>query len=115
MLRLKNENKKYGSFIYSITRIYKDFFKNTLHSDGIVDVGAAAILYMIDPTIFKFRKGPVRVVTEGMAIGQTIMPNLEFQLQLPAWKGKPLVSAAFEVDAERYLKYYEAIMTGKQR
>jgi inosine-uridine nucleoside N-ribohydrolase len=115
LLRIKNENKKYGSFIYSITRIYKNFYKNALHSDGIVDIGAAAILYMIDPTIYKFRKGPVRVVTEGMAIGQTIMPNLEFQMQLPQWKGKPLVSAAFEVDAKRYLKHYESIMVGKQQ
>jgi inosine-uridine nucleoside N-ribohydrolase len=115
LLRIKNENRKYGPFIYAITRVYREFYKNFLHSEGIVDIGAAAILYMVDPTIFKFKEGPVRVVTEGIAIGQTIMPNLEFQLQSPAWKGKPLVSAAFEMDGERYLKYYTEIMTGKKQ
>jgi inosine-uridine nucleoside N-ribohydrolase len=113
LLRIKNENLKYGPFIYAITRVYREFYKNVLHSEGIVDIGAAAILYMIDPTIFKFRKGPVRVVTEGIAIGQTIMPALEFQSQLEPWRGKPLVSAAFEVDTERYLKHYTEVMTGK--
>ena len=114
LLRIKNENLKYGPFIYAITRVYREFYKNVLHSEGIVDIGAAAILYMIDPTIFKFKEGPVRVVTEGIAIGQTIMPALEFQAQSEPWRGKPLVSAAFEVDAERYLKYYTEIMTGKR-
>jgi len=117
LLRIKEKNLRFGAFIYSITRGYRDFQMNALHSAGIIDFGASAILYMIDPTIFKFKKGPVRVVTEGIAIGQTIMPNLEFQIQIDpvTWKGKPLVSAAFEVDAERYLKLYEAIMVGKQR
>ena len=114
LLRIKNQNSKYGSFIYSITRFYRDFYKNALHIDGINDLGSSAILYMVDSSIFKFKQGPVRVVTEGIAMGQTIMPNLEFQLQLPAWQGKPLVSAAFDVDVGRFLKYYEAIMEGKQ-
>jgi inosine-uridine nucleoside N-ribohydrolase len=72
---------------------------------------------MIDPTIFNFKKGPVRVVTEGIAIGQIIMPNLEFQIQIDplTWKGKPLVSAAFEVNAERFLKQYEVTMLGIQQ
>lgn len=115
LLRIKNENPKYGPFIYAITRVYCEFYKNVLHSEGIVDIDAAAILYMIDPTIFKFKEGPVRVVTEGMAIGQTIMPALEFHSKLEPWRGKPSVSAAFKVDTERYLKLYEATMVGNQK
>jgi inosine-uridine nucleoside N-ribohydrolase len=115
LLRIKNENPKYGSFIYSISRVTREFQMNALHSDGIIDIGASPILYLIDPTIFKFMKGPVRVVIEGIAIGQTIMPAYEFQLQIdPSWKERPLVTAAYEVDVERFLKYYEAIMKGKQ-
>jgi inosine-uridine nucleoside N-ribohydrolase len=117
LLRIKNKNPKYGSFIYSITRGYRDFQMAALHSEGIIDIGAAAIIYMIDPTVFKFKQGPVRVVTEGIAIGQTMMPAYDFQIQIDpsTWKGKPLVSAAFEVDVERFLKYYEATMVGKQK
>jgi inosine-uridine nucleoside N-ribohydrolase len=56
MLRIKEKNPKYGKFLYSITRGYRDFQMNALHSAGIIDIGASAILYMIDPTIFKLRR-----------------------------------------------------------
>ena len=117
LLRIKNENAKYGTFIYSITRFMRDFQKNNFHFDGITDPGSMVILYMIDSSMLKFMKGPVRVVTEGIAMGQTIMPVYDFQIQLDpqTWKGKPIVSAAYDVDVKRFLKYYEAIMLGKQR
>jgi inosine-uridine nucleoside N-ribohydrolase len=113
---IKERNPKYGPFIYAITRFYRDFQMNALQSKGIIDIGAAGILYLIDPTIFKFKKGPVRVVTEGIAIGQTIMPAYDFQIQInpSMFKGRPLVTAAFEVDVDRFLKYYEEIMVGKK-
>jgi hypothetical protein len=49
----------------------------------------SAIMFLIDPTIFTIRKGPVRVVTEGIAIGETIMPAYAYQLELPPWRGRP--------------------------
>lgn len=115
LLRIKNENLKYGPFIYSISRFTRDFQMKALHINGFRDFGAAAIVYIVDSSVFKFRKGPVRVVTEGIAIGQTIMPTLEFHWQQDPWRGKPSVSAAIDVDVERYLKYYEAIMKGTQK
>lgn len=113
--RTKSKNQTFGPFIYSISRLTREFQMKALHSDGLVDIGASAILYMIDPTIFKFRKGPVKVVTEGIAIGQTIMPAYDFQLQRdPSWKKRPLVTAAYEVDVKRFLEHYEAVMVGTQ-
>ena len=113
MERIKNENPKYGPFVYSISREYRDFQMKLFDTEGMIDIGAAAILYLLDSSLFKYKKGPVRVVTDGIARGQTIMPAYAFQSQLPEWKGKPDVSAASEVDAERYLKDYEAIMRWK--
>jgi inosine-uridine nucleoside N-ribohydrolase len=67
-------------------------------------------MYLIDSTLFKLTKGPVRVVTDGIAIGQTIMPAYDYQLQLAPWKDKPLVNAAIGVDADRFLKVFESVM-----
>lgn len=114
MLRIKNENPKYRPFIYAITRLMRGFEMKTLHTEGLVDPGGAAFLYLIDPTIFKFTKGPVRVVSDGIARGQTIMPAYEFQFGDPLFKNRPFISVATEVDAQRYLKYYENIMIGKR-
>jgi inosine-uridine nucleoside N-ribohydrolase len=101
--------------VYAITRFLLDFHRNFLKIDGINVHDASAIMYLTEPSIYKFRQGPVRVVTEGIAIGQTIMPVYDFQIELDpsTWKGKPLVSAAHEVDVERYLKTFEAVMVQK--
>jgi inosine-uridine nucleoside N-ribohydrolase len=115
LLRISNKNAKYGPFVYAITRFLLDFHRSFLKVDGINVHDASAIMYLIDPSIYKFRQGPVRVVTEGIAIGQTIMPVYDFQIEMDpsTWKAKPLVSAAHEVDVERYLKTFEAVMVQK--
>lgn len=71
-------------------------------------------MYLIDSTLFKLKTGPVRVVTDGIAIGETIMPAYDYQLQLQPWMGKPFINAAVDVDAERFLKTYESVMEKKR-
>ena len=67
-------------------------------------------MYLIDPTLFRLTRGPVRVVSDGIAIGQTIMPAYDYQLQLAPWKNKPFVNAAVGVDTDRLLKVFESVM-----
>ncbi len=91
LLRIKEKNKQYGPFIFATTRFYLNFHKVSDHlEDGFYVHDASAVMYLIDSTIFKLAKGPVRVVTDGIAIGQTIMPAYDYQLQLLPWKDKPL-------------------------
>jgi len=111
LLRVKNKNKQYGSFIFAITRFYLNFYKTVNHLKGGFYVhDPSAVMYLIDPTLFQLIKGPIRVVTDGIAIGQTIMPAYDYQLQLGPWKDKPFVNAAIGVDADRFLKVFEAVM-----
>lgn len=70
----------------------------------------SAVMYLIDSSLFNLTKGPVRVVTDGIAIGQTIMPAYDYQLQLAPWKDKPFVNAAIDVDTGKFLKLFESIM-----
>ena len=112
--RIKNKNTKYGPFLFSITRFYLDFHKNVNHIKGGFYVhDPSAVMYLIDSSIFGVKKGPVRVVSEGIAIGQTIMPAYDYQLQLQPWAGKPFITAAVDVDVERFLKTFESIMVQK--
>lgn len=114
LLRIKNKNKRYGQFIFSITRFYLDFYKNVNHLTGGFYVhDPSAVMYLIDSSLFKLVKGPVRVVTDGIAIGETIMPAYDYQLQLLPWKGNPFINAAVEVDGKRFLEDYESIMEKK--
>src|SRR5205085_1799582 len=111
MSRIKNGNRRYGAFIFSVTRFTFNFFQNVLHSkEGPSAYDPSAVMYLVDSSLFTMKKGPVRVVTTGIASGETIMPVNPGHLQLPAWSGKPFVTAAMDVDAERFLKKYESIM-----
>jgi purine nucleosidase len=110
--RVKDQNDRYGPFIWSVNRFYMDFHKNM----GGVEGGAyvhdpSAIMYLIDPSLFRVRTGPVRVVTEGIAIGETIMPAYDYQLELTPWRGRPAVTTATDVDVQRFLDTFEAVMT----
>ena len=116
LLRIKNGNSRYGTFLFSITRFYMNFHKNVNHIEGGFYVhDPSAVMYLIDSTVFKMKRGPVRVVSEGIAIGQTIMPAYDYQLELPAWKDKPFVTAAVDVDVDRFLQRFKTIMTQQQR
>ena len=77
--RVKDRNNRSGPFIWSITRFYMDFHKTMNHVEGGIYVhDPSAIMSIIDPSLFTVRTGAVRVVTEGIAIGETIMPAYQY-------------------------------------
>lgn len=112
--RIRANNDRYGRFVWSISRFYMDFHKNVNHVEGGFYVhDPSAVMYLIDPGLFTMRKGPVRVVREGITIGETIMPAYDYQLELPPWRGKPGVTTATDVDVARFLATFESVMTRK--
>ena len=113
--RVKARNERYGPFIYSISRFYADFHRKRQVTGGSYVHDPSAVVYLIEPGIFEVKEGPMRVVCEGIAIGQTIMAAYDYQFQLPPWKDQPLVKAAVAVDRERFRKTIESIMVGSYR
>src|SRR5262249_36923165 len=97
--RVKAQNKTFGPFIWSISRFYADFHRQEHITGGIYPHDPSAVVYLAEPKIFEIKQGPVRVVCDGLAIGQTIMAAYDYQFQLPAWRDKPLVTAAVTVDS----------------
>src|SRR5438045_3995819 len=67
------------------------------------------VMFLIDPSLFTTRTGPVRVVTERIAIGETIMPAYDYQLDPPPWRGRPVVTTATDVNAARFLQTFETV------
>jgi inosine-uridine nucleoside N-ribohydrolase len=113
--RVKAGNERYGPFIYSITRFYADFHQKGGVTGGFYVHDPSAVVYLIEPGIFEVKEGPVRVVCEGIAIGQTIMAAYAYQFEFPPWKDKPMVKAAVAVDAARFQKTIESLMMGNRR
>ena len=107
---LQGRGGKVGDFFWQISRHYQGFYQSVAGIEGIYCHDASAVVYAIDPTVFTTRSGPVRVVTEGLAIGQTIQDHRYLgHTGATAWSGKPAQQVCVAVDAERVLKIFDSV------
>lgn len=114
--RVKVRNQRFGPFLYSISRFYEEFHRNIAQVTGGFYVhDPSAVVYLLAPELFKMKEGPLRVVREGIAIGQTIMAAYDYQFELPPWKNQPRVKAAVAVDRDGFRKTLESALMGDQR
>ncbi|PHY13636.1 nucleoside hydrolase [Caulobacter sp. B11] len=101
-----------GAFLNAISKPYAAFYGDR---DGVVGCcvhDAAAVAYVIDPSLFGLRRGSVRVVTEGIALGQTCL-KAEGELFGPsAWDDQPIQAVTVTVDEARLLRLYRETMAG---
>jgi inosine-uridine nucleoside N-ribohydrolase len=67
----------------------------------------SAIAYVIDPTLFTVKRGPVWVITEGLALGQTLLDRPQRWVTHTVWSGRPAVNVCLGVDSERLLTLYK--------
>ncbi len=89
-----------GRFIREITRRYETFYRPQT-GGGIFSHDASAAACALDQAPFGLRRGPVRVVTDGIAAGQTIQVAPGRSFPAADWDGVPAQSVCVAVDAER--------------
>jgi len=99
-----------GAFLNAISKPYAAFYGGR---DGIVGCcvhDAAAVAYVVDPSLFEVRRGSIRVITDGIALGQTCQ-KVEGELFGPsAWDDQPIQAVTVAVNAEGLLKLYAETM-----
>lgn len=92
-----------GRHIARIVPHYRNFFHDSYGLEGIFVHDSSAIAYLIDPSLFKVERWPMRVDTgQGLSRGKTL-PALGERL-LPPWEGRPPVNVCVEVDAARLIE-----------
>ena len=89
-----------GGFIRDITRLYESFYAPRT-GGGIYSHDASAVACALDPAPFVRRHGAVRVVTDGIAAGQTIQAAPNANHPIDDWHGVPPQSVCVSVDAAR--------------
>ncbi len=62
---LRDDAGEVGQFIWDISRYYLRFYSEKVGMDGCHVHDPSAIAYVIQPSLFKTRRGPIRVVTDG--------------------------------------------------
>lgn len=95
-----------GAFINEIGRFYLDFHENVTGTRSCPVHDSSAVAYLLAPDLFATRAVSVRVVTEGIALGQTTHRDLDETYAVADWDGLPVVNICTEVDAEGLLALY---------
>lgn len=108
---LKASGSKMAEFIYDISRFYRDFHYQSFALEGMHTHDPSAIACVIDPTLFVTEGGSVRVITEGLALGQTLMDRRRHWYEPHAWSDRPLVNVCLAVDSERLLTLFKKRIT----
>jgi inosine-uridine nucleoside N-ribohydrolase len=100
-----------GRFIRDISQFYLDFHRDSEAMEGMFTHDSSAVAYLMDPSIFTTRRGPVRVVCDGIAVGQTIQKSEAKKNTPSAWQNRPFQSVCIGVDAARLLDLYYRTVT----
>jgi inosine-uridine nucleoside N-ribohydrolase len=98
---------KTGEYIYRITRFYQQFHYLAHGIQACHPHDPATIAYLLDPTLFTTKRGPIRVVMDGIAMGQTLMDRRREWLAPNEWSDQPEVNVCLGVDAARLLALYK--------
>ncbi|MCY0386270.1 nucleoside hydrolase [Robbsia sp. Bb-Pol-6] len=104
-----------GRFIWDATRIYQHFHQRSAGFAGIYVHDSSAVACCVAPELYTVRRGPVRVVCEGLAIGQTIQKPLASPVPAPAWDDRPPQDVCVDVDVAGFLALYRRVLVGNRR
>ncbi len=98
-----------GRYLRAITRPYERFYRQRT-GGGIYAHDASAVACALDPSRFGVRHGALRVVTEGLALGQTIQSQRGHRHAAAGWHGLPEQQACIEVQADAVLADFRACL-----
>lgn len=112
MAELRDRAGANGQLLWDMTRLYEDFYGDITGVEGVFGHDSLAVAYAIAPELFTVRAGPIRVLTEGIAVGQTIQQPAARKFGHGDWSGRPAQYVAIATDAQGVLDLYMNVVTG---
>jgi purine nucleosidase len=109
---IRDRGGEAGRFVWDVSRHYEAFHEQSAHLEGIYVHDSSAVAYVLAPHLYTTRSGPVRVLTDGIAAGQTIQKPSTMPVPAPAWDGRPECSVCVAVDVPGMLALYEDTVCG---
>ncbi len=109
LAKLRGRGDGAGELLWLATRHYQQFYDARDGIGGIYAHDASAAAILLVPEAFTLRAGPVRVVLEGIATGQTIQDWRGEHGTGTPWSGHPSQQVCVEVDAPRVLALFDEI------
>ena len=109
---LRDRGGAAGQFVWDVSRHYDAFHEQSAQLAGIYVHDSSAVAYVLAPHLYTTRSGPVRVVTEGIAVGQTIQKPSAMPVPAPDWDSRPACEVCVGVDVAGMLALYENTILG---
>lgn len=90
--------------LHHAVRFYADFYSglypHVAHIHGCFGHDVLAFIYLVNPELFTLAHGRIRVATDGLAQGQTMMQRKDIDYPHPGWElDKPLTHVCLQVQA----------------
>ena len=114
MKRLAAEAGEPGAFLERINRFYSRFYESTRGVRTTFQHDSIAVAFAIAPELFETRRGKLRVLTDGVAKGQTIFcPVGHHNFEDPEWASLPTHSVCSKLDGPGFRQLYrQTIVAG---
>ncbi len=109
LAKLQGRGQGAGDLLWQATRHYQQFYDARDGIGGIYAHDASAAAILLIPEAFTLRDGPVRVVLDGIATGQTIQDWRQEHRGDTPWNGQPVQRVCVQVDAPRVLALFDEI------
>uniref|UniRef100_UPI0035B49EC5 nucleoside hydrolase n=1 Tax=Paenirhodobacter enshiensis TaxID=1105367 RepID=UPI0035B49EC5 len=98
--------------VRDLSQGYVRFYEG-LVPDGMVVHDACACVFVTDPQLFGTRRGAVRVLTEGIGAGMTVLRPEGIPFPPGAWDGIPVQTICDRVDAAGVLGRIAAVVASR--
>lgn len=99
-----------GQFIKSTNKHYFDFYQSLSGKYECPLHDSCAVAYLLNPDMFSTIRRPVRVVTTGIALGQTIHADEQRAYATDAWDNSPDCTICTQVNSSAVLELYRSTL-----
>ncbi|GMN39401.1 hypothetical protein TIFTF001_008636 [Ficus carica] len=111
LLDLRQSNGKHSKILCDMCKFYRDWH---VKSDGVYGIflhDPVSFVLLVRPDLFTFKKGVVRVETQGICIGHTLMDQgLKKWNSSNPWSDYSPVSVAWTVNVDEVISYIKHVL-----
>lgn len=101
-----------GRFVRAVSQFYQGFYYDTMGIWGFPVHDSSAVAFALHPEFYTTEAGAVRVVSEGIAFGQTIIKPDSRTYPPGPWDGRPSQTIVTGVNAPAVLDFYRRTLLG---
>ncbi|KAH7572713.1 hypothetical protein ACOSP7_006022 [Xanthoceras sorbifolium] len=98
--KLAQSKGKFAQYLCQILEVYFSYHHDAYATKGVYLHDPTALLVAVDPSLFTYMEGVVRVQSSGITRGLTVFYNGQKRFaEITEWNNKPTVKVAVTVDA----------------